>query len=134
MTGASRRLGFEMTLADGTPVWVRPVVPEDREGLRQGYREMSRTSRYMRFFTAGAEISEERARYFTEVDQRDHVAWWAVEPVSDLRGYGIARFVRDAGQPDRADFAIAIIDEMQGRARHDSANHALPAGSGPEDH
>ena len=115
MAGAPGRPGFELTLAEGVPVWVRPVVPSDREGLRQGYREMSRTSRYMRFFTAGAEISAERARYFTEVDQRDHVAWCAVEPVSNLRGYGIARFVRDTGQPDRADFAIALIDEMQGK-------------------
>lgn len=107
--------GFELTLADGTPVRVRPVVAGDREGLKQGYREMSRTARYMRFFIAGAEMSDKEARYFTEVDQRDHVAWCGIEPVNNSRGYGIARFVRDSAQPIRADFAIAVIDEMQGR-------------------
>jgi GNAT superfamily N-acetyltransferase len=69
----------------------------------------------MRFFTVGNDMSDTQARYFTEVDQRDHVAWCGVEPVRNGRGYGIARFVRDAAQPTRADFAIAVIDDMQGR-------------------
>ena len=109
------RSGFDMTLADRTPVWVRPVVATDRQGLREGYREMSRTARYLRFFTVGNEMSDIRARYFTEVDQRDHIAWCGVEPVHNGRGYGIARFVRDAAQPNRADFAIAVVDDMQGK-------------------
>lgn len=107
------RAGFDVTLADGTPVWVRPVVPSDQDGIRRGYREMSRTSRYMRFFGAGSEMSERAARYFTHVDQRDHIAWCGVEPASNRRGYGIARFVRDRDRPAQADFAVAVIDEMQ---------------------
>lgn len=107
--------GFELTLADGTPVRVRPVVPSDREGLQQGYREMSRTAQYMRFLASGAEISDAQARYFTEVDQRDHIAWCAVEPRHNRHGYGITRLVRHAATPNQADFAIAVIDLMQGK-------------------
>ncbi len=107
--------GFTLTLDDGTPIRLRPVVPSDAEAIRRGYREMSHSSRYMRFFTVGAEMSVEQARYFTELDQRDHVAWCAVEPVSNRRGYGIARFVRDPARPDVADFAVAVIDQTQHR-------------------
>lgn len=109
---SSPRAGLNLALSDGTPVLVRPVVPSDREPLRQGYRAMSRTSRYMRFFTVGNEMSDEKARYFTEIDQQDHIAWCGVEP-NNRRGYGIARFIRDID--GSAEFAVAVIDELQGR-------------------
>lgn len=111
---SSPREGLDLTLSDGTPVWVRPVVPADRELLREGFRAMSRTSRYMRFFTVGNEMSEEKARYFTEIDQQNHIAWCGVAP-DNRKGYGIARFIRDADAPETAEFAVAVIDQMQGR-------------------
>jgi acetyltransferase len=110
---SSSRPGIDIALADGTPVWVRPVVASDRGLLREGIRAMSRTTRYLRFFTAG-EMSEENARYFTEIDQETHVAFCGVAP-DNLRGYGIARFIRDADSPETAEFAVAVIDEIQGR-------------------
>ena len=77
---------------------------------------MSGTSRYMRFFATTREMSDEQARYFTEIDQVNHVAICAVEPTdAEQRGYGIARFVRDADDPHIAEFAVAVIDEMQRR-------------------
>ena len=38
------------TLRDGTTITIRPVVPEDREELRRGFREASPRTRYLRFF------------------------------------------------------------------------------------
>jgi GNAT superfamily N-acetyltransferase len=102
-------------LHDGTPVRIRPVLPSDAERVRRGYRDMSATARHMRFFVAGEEMSEAQARYFTEIDQVNHVALCAVAPTEAERGYGIARFVRDADRNDVAEFAIAVIDEMQRR-------------------
>ena len=102
-------------LPDGTPIGLRAVIPEDREAIRTGFREMSQTSRHMRFFVAGQEMSETQARYFTEIDQVNHVAVCAIEPVEAKRGYGIARFVRDPVRTESAEFAIAVIDEMQRR-------------------
>ena len=105
-----------VALRDGTPVRIRPVRPDDRARLLRGVREMSRTSRYMRFFATAREMSDEQARYFTESDQLNHVAVCAIEPTdAEQRGYGIARFVRDANDPQIAEFAVAVIDEMQGR-------------------
>jgi acetyltransferase len=106
---------LDLRLSDGTPVRLRAVTPADRERVREGYKEMSETSRHMRFFAVGDEMSETQARYFTEIDQVDHVALCAVEPTDEERGYGIARYVRDANRPDVGEFAIAVIDWMQRR-------------------
>lgn len=106
----------DLTIAfqDGTPVRLRSVRPGDLEHVRRGYREMSRTSRHMRFFVVGEEMALEQARYFTHVDQVNHVALCAVAP-DESRGYGIARFIRDLNDPSTAEFAIAVVDDMQGR-------------------
>lgn len=107
--------GITVTLADGTPVLVRPVCPDDAEPLKQGVREMSETSRYMRFFSTAGNLTDEQAAYFTHVDQINHVAWCGIEPTERKRGYGLARFVRDTPVARVANFAVAVIDEMQGR-------------------
>lgn len=111
--------GFPLVLRDGTPILLRPVLPCDLDGIRRGYLEMSRTSRYMRFFTSGSQMSLRQARFFTQVDQATHVAWCAVDPdipvTAGGRGYGIARFIRHPQRPDEADFAVAVIDDFQGR-------------------
>jgi RimJ/RimL family protein N-acetyltransferase len=107
--------GITVNLRDGTPVLVRPVYAGDFDRLKRGVEEMSQTSRYMRFFTFAREITDDQARYFTRIDQVNHVAWCAVEPSPEQRGYGLARFVRDSPHSPTANFAVAIIDEMQGR-------------------
>jgi len=105
-----------VVLHDGTPARVRLVRPDDRDRILRGVREMSGTSRYMRFFTSRRDMSEEQARYFTEIDQVNHVAVCAVEATkAEERGYGISRFVRDDKEPHIAEFAVAVIDEMQHR-------------------
>jgi GNAT superfamily N-acetyltransferase len=107
---------LDVTLRDATPVRIRSVIPEDRGRVIRGVSEMSRTSRYLRFFVNTAGVTDEQARYLTDVDQVDHVALCAVEPTpEEERGYGIARFVRDRTDRPAAEFAVAIIDEMQHR-------------------
>lgn len=105
-----------VALRDGTPARIRLVRPDDRARVLRGVGEMSGTSRYMRFFVSTREMTDEQARYFTEVDQVNHVAICAVEPTdAEQRGYGIARFVRDNDVPTIAEFAVAVIDPMQRR-------------------
>jgi acetyltransferase len=109
-------LSLVVPLRDSTPVRIRLVRPDDHARLLRGVSEMSGTSRYLRFFTATRGMTADQARYFTEIDQINHVAVCAVEPTdAEERGYGIARFVRDADDPAAADFAIAVIDHLQGR-------------------
>jgi GNAT superfamily N-acetyltransferase len=102
-----------MTLSDGTPILLRPVIPSDREGLARGVREMSRSSRYMRFLAGVTELTESQLDYFTQIDQDRHVAWCAVEPEPGRRAYGLGRFICE--ENNIASFALAVIDDMQGR-------------------
>ncbi len=104
------------TLRDGTPVLLRPVTPADRERLKKGFELLSQQSRYLRFFSSAEELTDEQLRYFTEVDQVNHVAWGALNPHDpDFPGYGIARFVRLEEDPDTAEAAVTVLDAYQGR-------------------
>ena len=105
-------------LADGTPVRTRPLRPEDREKLRNGFARLSPESRYRRFFSAPGTLSEATLDYLTTPDGRDHVAIGAelAAPDADRSyGLGIARFVRLPDEPSAAEAAVAVIDEMQHR-------------------
>ena len=93
---------------------VRPVRPGDKELLLRGFERLSPVSRYHRFLGATARLSAEQVRYFTEVDQRDHLAWLALDLSDPARpGLGIARCIRLAERPRAAEVAITVVDSHQ---------------------
>lgn len=107
---------LHVVLRDGTRVEVRRIRPEDRERLAEGWDELSKESRYMRFQQVVKHLSDEQLRYFTEVDHQDHIAWVAIdEDQPDVPGAGVARFIRIADEPTIAEAAITVADEYQGR-------------------
>ena len=67
----------------------------------------------MRFLGTKTTLSAAELRYFTEVDHHDHEAIGALS--ADGRGVGIARYVRDADDPQAAEIAVTIVDDWQGR-------------------
>jgi nucleotide-binding universal stress UspA family protein/GNAT superfamily N-acetyltransferase len=101
-----------LTLRDGTRLIVRPIAPEDREQLREGFERLSPESRYRRFFSPVPRLSERHLDYLTDVDHHDHEALVAVE-ASSGRGVGVARYVRTDEQ--EAEPAMAVADDWQGR-------------------
>ncbi len=108
----------EHVLTDGTPVTLRHIRPSDAGELRRAFHSLSPESRYRRFFRDVSDLSPNALRYLTEVDGMNHVAIVAVGYAPDLKteiGYGIARFVRVAAEPDVAEAAITVIDPMQRR-------------------
>jgi acetyltransferase len=112
--GDAHRITY--TLREGTPVLLRPVHPRDRDRMRDAFARLSPKSRQQRFFRGLTELSEADLDYLTIVDQRDHVAWGAVDPSQDGEpGLGMGRFIREADDPAMAEFAIAVIDDLQGR-------------------
>ncbi len=130
----------QTTLRDGTPVVLRPVVPDDRDEMQWGVRNLSPTSRYRRFFSPVTELSERQLDYFTEIDYRDHFAWGALlaDPGAEHPGLGVGRYIRLRGQPDSAEFAVVVLDGWQSRgcgtlllsavllaARHNGISHAV---------
>lgn len=103
-------------LADGTPVTIRPITPEDREELKRAFHEVSAQTRYLRFLGSVNELSDEMLTYLTDVDQKKHVALVATITSPDLkaeRGVGVARFVVLDESPDVVDAAITVADDMQ---------------------
>lgn len=94
--------------------FLRPIVQSDREVMESHFKHLSLETRYRRFFAPIKNLTDNQWRYLTQIDQIDHVAWGIV-PVErpDLVGVGVGRFVRLEDEPDVAEIALIIRDEMQ---------------------
>ncbi len=104
------------TLRDGRAVRLRAIRPSDEAALREGFARLSRLSRYRRFHGTFNELPSTVVHALTHVDGIDHCAVVAIDasPGGAERGLGVARFVRVAGQPERAELALTIADDVQG--------------------
>jgi RimJ/RimL family protein N-acetyltransferase len=106
--------GEPAQLADGTPILIRPIEAEDAEQLRAGFQGLDAGSRYQRFLMPIAYLTGRELDFLTRVDHVMHEALVAIDPASG-EGVGVARFLRDARDPSRADVAIVVVDRWQGR-------------------
>lgn len=106
---------MELTLRDGTPVVIRPIRPDDRDRLQEGFAKLSQRSVYLRFHTSMRMLSAAQLDYLTEVDHVDHVALVAARGDPEGPGLGVARYVRLKEDAEVAEAAITVIDEWQGR-------------------
>jgi GNAT superfamily N-acetyltransferase len=82
--------------------------------LADGFARLSNESRQLRFLTGKPKLTAAELRYFTEIDHHNHEALGALDPV-DGRGLGIARYIRDAGDPETAEVAVTVVDDWQRR-------------------
>lgn len=106
----------EVSLPDGGLVRVRPIVPEDRAVIVEGFQRLSPESRYRRFMAPIAELTEEQLAELTEVDYRDRFAWIAFSlDEAGTPGMGVSRYVRDATDPEVAEAAVTVIDDYHRR-------------------
>ena len=106
--------GKTVVLRDGSAVLIRQVRRADAPLLADGFGRLSDASRQLRFLGKKKELSAAELRYFTEVDHHDHEALGALDR-ADGRGVGVARYVRDAEDPQAAEIAVTIVDDWQGR-------------------
>lgn len=113
---AALRKRFRIRLADGTRVTVRWVEPGDKQRFKDGIKLFSPLTLYRRFFAPIHELSDEQIRFFTEVDQVDHVAWGVLDDDHpELPGIAVGRWVRSAADPTVAEWAVIVADAYQGR-------------------
>jgi GNAT superfamily N-acetyltransferase len=106
----------EATLRDGTRVRLRPIIPDDKGHLVEGFRRLSPESRYRRFLAPVEELSEEQLVYLTEIDYHDHFAWIALSlHEAGTPGIAVARYVRGGEDPHVAEAAVTVIDDYHGR-------------------
>ncbi len=98
-------------LADGTPLLIRPIRPDDAERERAFDRSLSARSRYLRFLYSLKGITPEMVRRFTCIDYATEMAFVAL--AGDVQA-GVARMHVD---PDGrgCEFAIVVADAWQRR-------------------
>ena len=109
-----RAAGAPVVLRDGSKVVIRPVQRDDAPLLADGFARLSPQSRRLRFLRTKDELTPAELRYFTDVDHLDHEALGALDHPGG-RGVGVARYVRDAGDPHAAEIAVTVVDDWQGR-------------------
>ena len=103
-----------VTLKDGTRMLVRPIVPEDKNLLVEGFAQLSPQTRFRRFLGYMDKLRAPLLRYLTEIDYIDHFAWIGLN-ADDHGGVGVARYVRMRDDPTAAEAAIVVVDAYQRR-------------------
>ena len=104
------------TLRDGTPILLRQIRATDRQRLVDGLARLSPASRYLRFHAHVDTLTDEQLDHLSDVDHVDHEAIVALDVARpDVPGVGVARYIRDPGEPTVAEAAITVADEYHGR-------------------
>jgi acyl-CoA synthetase (NDP forming)/RimJ/RimL family protein N-acetyltransferase len=101
----------DVIAADGGTVHLRPICPEDADGLVGLMERSSDQTRYYRFFGPMKRLSDRDLHRFTHVDHVDRVAF-VLELGDQLIGVG--RYDRLPGT-DEAEVAFLLEDAHQGR-------------------
>lgn len=101
----------DVVLADGGTVLLRPIGPDDGDGLVAFHAGLSSQSIYYRFFSAKPRLTEAEVHRFTHVDQVDRVALVAV--LNDEL-VAVGRYDRWPGR-DEAEVAFLVADAHHGR-------------------
>ena len=101
----------DVVLRDGSTLRLRPVRPEDRDGLLALYDRLSPESRRFRFLATVAANEAEVERLL----RADHDSDFVLVAEAGGRISGVALYLRDPRSPDRAEAAFAIADALQGR-------------------
>jgi acetyl coenzyme A synthetase (ADP forming)-like protein len=103
----------DVVLRDGSTVHVRPIRPADQERLYVFFRDLSERSRSFRFFSPTSE-------YFLSMEARreaeiDYVRAFGLVAVAGPEERIVAHAVYVVAAAERAEVALAIVDEFQGR-------------------
>lgn len=102
-------------LPGGRAIRLRPIATADAPAEQAFFSGLSLDSRHKRFHVGLRELSPALLKLLTDVDQRLHVAWVAESSEPGHPVVADARYVRDAGHPEQAEFALAVADDWQGR-------------------
>jgi GNAT superfamily N-acetyltransferase len=102
-------LEHDVVWPDGTAYHVRPIRPDDADGLADFHGRLSTRSAYLRFFTIHPELSRDEVDRFTRVDYDERLALVAE------RGGALIAVGRYDRVPDssEAEVAFVVSDEYQ---------------------
>ncbi|MCU1356564.1 MAG: CoA-binding domain protein, partial [Acidimicrobiales bacterium] len=101
----------EVVLSDGGTMYVRPIRPDDAQGIVSFHERQSPESIYFRFFSPRPRLSSRDVERFTHVDYVDRMAFVGLLG-DDL--VGVARYDRHRARSD-AEVAFFVDDDHHGR-------------------
>ncbi len=110
------RYETNVTAADGTDLFIRPIRPEDAALFRNLFKTLSPRSVYFRFFSQVRDVTPEMLDHYTQVDYDRQIALVAIrnEGTDKEEMLGAARIIREA-DPRKAEFAVLVSDALHGR-------------------
>lgn len=107
---------LELVLRDGTPVILRPLMPEDRDLVAEAYLRLSPEARYHRFWThTGEVIGKQMLDRLVAQNPDSHLTWAVLDPAREFPGLGGASWWRNSADPAEAEISIMVLDEFQRR-------------------
>jgi ribosomal protein S18 acetylase RimI-like enzyme len=101
-----------LVLADGKRLRIRPIERRDRERLRRLFMRLTPESRYRRYLTPKPALSERELDHLLDIDHLHHEALAAVDETNGSF-VAAARYVQLTDQPEVADVAIEVADDLQ---------------------
>ena len=99
---------------DGTQLYVRHVKPSDSDLIAKAWLQLSRETQQRRFLAPKPVLTKSDLRYLTQIDGHDHVALIALRLEDPKRLVAVARYVRLKDDPETAEVAVTVADQMQG--------------------
>lgn len=108
-----KELETTVALADGTPIRLRPIRPEDEPVLHEFFKRLEPDDVRLRFFTPLRELSHSFAARLTQIDYDRAMAIVAFSG-DEREMLGVARISAD---PDnaRAEFAVIVRSDLKGQ-------------------
>jgi GNAT superfamily N-acetyltransferase len=102
----------DVVLRDGTRVLIRPIRPDDAQGLVDLYARLSRHTAYQRFFTIMKRLPPDWAAILATVDYERRLALVAER---DGEVVGVARWEPTGDRDDTVEVAFVVQDGWQNR-------------------
>jgi GNAT superfamily N-acetyltransferase len=93
---------------------LRPISHADGAALAGAFARLSPTSRYRRFLAPKPRLTMAELAFLTDLDPTRHRALGAFDR-RDGQLIGVARYVRYGSELERADMAVAVIDDWHRR-------------------
>ena len=112
--GSARAAGELVTLADGAQIVIRPIEPADSEDLAAAFRRLGALSRFRVFREQVDRLTPDQLFEITHVDHESQETLVALDAATG-EGVGLARYVREADDPARAEVGCTVLDGWQHR-------------------
>jgi hypothetical protein len=96
-----------VALRDGVRVTLRSIAPSDEALLAASFDRLSPASRYRRFFTTEARLSEADLDYMLDTDDREHEAIVAIDPATG-EPVGVVRYICRGEDHELAEVAVTV--------------------------